>query len=535
MKRIKHISVIALCFAAALLTSCIKDEVNPIEDVVFKVNITRSGGDTSSQQGDKIDNIMVWAFDVNNGFRKAGWCMYTPADDTFTTISLQLPVDMCDPEGGLYRIVAVLNTHTFTDANGNVIALDRTTSYEDLINSRFVSQGIMDSPINETPLPGNPAVMPITHWCDVEVSQDNIYPNDCAEADLTVFRTVAKSQFSIIRDSDFDLKVKSLTLHSKAMPEEGITLSESSPAQLVEISAEPNWFGNNAPAATAAGEIAVINAAPVPVTAAVGNAQLIGARFLYENSAACNFSKNSEYEPSGNGYYYKIVYEAAGQEHIRYVGIPYAVTRNHDYQVTASISADGQIDVAYTVAEWEDVKWNITFDVPQHSLLMTSPSDYAAAPTKAPTLYYSGANDATGAFVAYFKMDGPEGAKWKPTFAGSADKFAVEVYSRYDSNGNLIGSDKYTHKIDDFIAPKKGEYYKIVVRALNADNIGGIVKLGIVYTPLWNPTTNPLVIINKGSQHNGLYYPYDWSTTGSTGDNPDMFWVSIKQVAQPNS
>ncbi|MBQ2026339.1 MAG: hypothetical protein II214_00370, partial [Alistipes sp.] len=108
MKRFKHISVIALCFAAALLTSCIKDEVNPIEDVVFKVNITRSGGDTSSQQGDKIDNIMVWAFDVNNDFRKAGWCMYTPVDDTFTTISLQLPVDMCDPEGGLYRIVAVL-------------------------------------------------------------------------------------------------------------------------------------------------------------------------------------------------------------------------------------------------------------------------------------------------------------------------------------------------------------------------------------------------------------------------------------------
>ena len=533
MKRIKHISVIALCFAAALLTSCIKDEVNPIEDVVFKVNITRSGGDTSSHQGDKIDNIMVWAFDVNNGFRKAGWCMYTPADDTFTTISLHLPVDMCDPEGGLYRIVAVLNTHTFTNENGEVIALDRTTTYEELINSRFVSQGIMDSPINENPLPGNPAVMPITHWCDVEVSQNNIYPNDCAEADLTVFRTVAKSQFSIIRDSDFDLKVKSLTLHSKAMPEEGITLSANTPDELVEISAQPEWFGNNAPAATTVGEIAVIGAAPVQVTAAVGNAQLIGARFLYENAAACNFSNNSEYEPSGNGYYYKVVYEAAGQEHTRYVGIPYAVTRNHDYQVTASISADGQIDVAYTVAEWEDVKWEIDFDVPQHSLLMTSPSDYAAAPTKAPTLYYSGANDATGAFVAYFKMDSPVGAKWKPTFAGSADKFAVEVYSRYDKNGNPASD--YIHKVDDFIAPKEGEYYKIVVRALNADNIGGIVKLGIVYTPLWNPTATPLVIINKGSQHNGLYYPYDWSTTGSTDDNPDMFWVSIKQVAQPNS
>ena len=533
MKRFKHISALALCFAAALLTSCIKEVVNPIENVVFEVNLTRAGGEASSQQGDKIKNIMVWAFDVNNNYQKAGWRTYTPADDTFTSISLHLPVTMCDPRGSVYRIVAVLNTDTFTDANDNVITLDRTTSYEDLINSRFVSEKIMQSAIDENPLPGNPAVMPIAHWCDVEVSEDNIHPNNCAKADLKVFRTVAKSQFSIVRKSDFDLKVKSLTIHSAAMPQEGITLSSSTPDQLVQVSAQPAWFANNKPAAASAGEIAVIDNT-VTVTAAAGSAQLIGARFLYENSAACSFTDNAEYKPSGNGYYYKVVYEAAGQEHTRYVGIPYAVTRNHDYQVTASITADGQIDVAYTVAEWEDVKWSINFDAPQHSLLMTSPSDYAQAPTKAPTLYYSGANDATGAFVAYFKMDGPEGAKWKPTFVGSADKYAVDVYSRYDKDGNMIVSNEYTHKVTDFIAPKQGEYYKIVVRALNPDNIGGVVKLGIIYTPVWNPTTTPLVIINKGSQQNGLYYPYnDWST-GSANDNPDMFWVSIKQV-QPNS
>ena len=537
MKRFKHISAIALCFAAALLTSCIKEEVNKIENVVFEVKLTRAGGQTSTQQGDKIENIMVWAFDVNNNYQKAGWCTYTPADDTFTSISLHLPVTMCDPSGSVYRIVSVLNTNTFTDANGEVITLDRTTSYEELINLRFVSEDVMQSAINESLSPATPAVMPITHWCDVEVSENNIYPNNCAQANLTVFRTVAKSQFSIIRKSDFDLTVKSLTIHSAAMPQEGITLSASTPEQLNEVAAQPAWFGNNRPATTTTGEIAVIDNT-VAVTAAVGSAQHIGARFLYENSAACNFTDNAEYRPSGNGYYYKVVYEAAGQEHTRYVGIPYAVTRNHDYQVTASISADGQIDVAYTVAEWEDVKWDITFDAPQHSFLMTSPSDYAQAPTKAPTLYYSGENDASGAFVAYFKMDGPTGATWAPTFAGSAEKFAVDVYSRYDKDGNMIGPDQYTYKMNimdnNFIAPKQGEYYKIVVRALNPNNIGGIVKLGIIYTPVWNPTATPLVIINKGSQHNGLYYPYsDWST-GSADDNPDMFWVSIKQV-QPNS
>ena len=165
---------------------------------------------------------------------------------------------------------------------------------------------------------------------------------------------------------------------------------------------------------------------------------------------------------------------------------------------------------------------------------MTSPENDAKTPDKAPTLYYSGVDDASGAFVAYFKMDGPAGATWAPTFAGSAEKFAVEVYSRYNDDGELMSSNDYTHKMSGFIAPKQGEYYKIVVRALNPNNIGGIVKLGIIYTPVWNPTATPLVIINKGSQHNGLYYPYsDWST-GSADDNPDMFWVSIKQV-QPNS
>ena len=529
----KYIASVALCLMAGFLASCIKEESYVAKDVVLAVNLSRAGV-TSSQQGDKIEDIMIWAFDLSNGYELAGWRRYTPSTDTFTSLSLHIPVKTCGAGGSVYRLVAVLNTPTFTDKSGQRIELGPQTTYSELINARFVSEDLMESPIDETLSLAMPAVMPVAHWGEVVVNRSNLHADDnCANAPLTVFRTVAKTQFSIARKSDFALTVKSLTLHSNSMPEEGMILSSSLPEQLMLTSAEPEWFSANEPKASAAGAIELLSE-PLAITSAASVPELIGARFIYESRGKCDYSANAKQTPQGDGYYYKIVYEVAGAEHTRYVGIPSAVVRNHDYRVDATVTAEGQIEATYTVAEWEDVKWEIKFDVPQHSLLMTAPSDDAAAPAQSPTLYYSGVNDLQGAFVAYFKMDGPVGASWKPTFVGGADDYAVEVYSKYGADGKLLTSGDYTRRVDGFIAPQQDTFFKIVVRALKADNIGGKVKLGIIYTPVWNPTANPLVIINKGSEHNGLYYPYaDWDA-GAVDDEPDMFWVTIKQVEQPN-
>ena len=73
-------------------------------------------------------------------------------------------------------------------------------------------------------------------------------------------------------------------------------------------------------------------------------------------------------------------------------------------------------------------------------------------------------------------------------------------------------------------------FYKIVVVPKNPNLIDNVIKLGLTYTASWNPEANPLLIINKG-ENNGLYYP--WETTGNDSDNPDIHWISIKQVNIP--
>ena len=97
------------------------------------MNLTRAGT-TSDQQGDQIQDIMIWAFDLNDGMNCVGWRQYTPPTTTFTTLSLHVPAKTCGNQGGRYRLVALLNRNTFKDADGNVIPLGRNTSYNDLIS-----------------------------------------------------------------------------------------------------------------------------------------------------------------------------------------------------------------------------------------------------------------------------------------------------------------------------------------------------------------------------------------------------------------
>lgn len=533
MKTIKQIITFTICLAAALLTSCIKEDVAPAQTRMLEVNLTRSDSDSSSQQGDQIQDIMLWAFDASDNYALVGWKTYTPDAPTYKNISVHLPVKMCGENGGTYRVVAVINKGLFTDGSGNAIPLDASTTYEQLINGRFVSETVMNSSINNAVSPATPEAMPITHWCAVSVNQNNLHAQgDCVVAPLTVFRTVAKTQFSIARSSNFNLKIKELSICSNAMPQEGLILSAAHAANLELHTATPSWFGSNKPETAPALSSINLLSAPVDVTAAANSQQLIGARFLYENDQVCSYANDGVGVPTGDGYYYKITYSIDGGADVtRYVGIDRAVVRNHDYLVQAKVQADGSIQASYTVAEWEEVEWNIDFAHPVHTELLTAPSTAALAPTVAPTLYYDNSNPEAGAFVGYFKMDSPAGVTWKPTLSNaSADHYSIKVYSNLDAEGNALGG--FTREVTGNISAKADAWYKIMVIADSAESIGEYPKLAITYKPGWNPSATPLLIINKGSEHNGLYYPFaDWSAP--VGDLPDMFWISIKQVAKP--
>ena len=138
-----------------------------------------------------------------------------------------------------------------------------------------------------------------------------------------------------------------------------------------------------------------------------------------------------------------------------------------------------------------------------------------------------------GAFVGYFMMEGPRGVTWKPTLTNaSADDYQVRVYTNIDKSG-ATHTDYDILVTDANIEAEDDRFYKIVVVANNQNNIGKVVKLGITYAPIWNEEASPLLIINKGDGEGDWYYP--WTDTGNTKDNPDMFWISIKQVSSSNN
>lgn len=381
---VKHTLAIAIC-AAALLSSCIKEETYVTQDVLIDVTLTRAGT-SSAQQGDQIEDIMLWAFELNdageviNDGKPIGWRQFTPPAETYTSLNIHLPVKKCGAGGATYRLIAVLNRTTFTDANGAQIAFGPDTTYQQLTTGKFVSASLLA----ETPeegKPGEPAVMPITHWADVSVAADDVHATACAEVNIPVYRTVAKTQFYMACKSNqlFDVTIKELSLHCGAMPTEGVILSSLAPTALNDQSTTPAWFGSTAPATGSAANYSLFTegATPKMLTkyheerptiadneTAVKYYDLIGSHFIYETSNKSTTDIATTTAPTKDpGYYYKIVYEADGQERTYYTGIPYSILRNHDYQIHALVEGgSGELTFTIEVVDWQQENITMTYE-----------------------------------------------------------------------------------------------------------------------------------------------------------------------------
>lgn len=345
-----------------------------MEEVAFDVTLTRAGAD-SEQQGDQIKDIMLWAFQVNtrgvvNPDQPAlGWRQYTPTTDTYTSLNLHLPVKICGANGSSYRIIALLNRETFTDADGKALTLGRNSTYNDIAAAMFVSSSLMSqAPAEGTP--GTPAVMPITHWVDVTVPNTGHGVNadgtfTCPKVTIPVYRTVAKTQFFMAckGTQTFDVKVKSLKLYCGDMPDNGAVLSSLSSTALNSLTNEPKWFTSPDMSGNV-GVYDITSAANKTLTKSIESASddisdydLIGSHFIYETKNASTTGlavKGADNKPTTDkGYYYEIVYEADDQEHTYYTGIPHSILRNHDYQVRALVEGgSGELSFEVVVNEW---------------------------------------------------------------------------------------------------------------------------------------------------------------------------------------
>ena len=244
MKKV-YLLITAICLTA--LTGCIKEEPFKLEQVSLSVSLeTRSGATTTQEQGDKIEDAMLWAFKctldtdgkpvvTDQNIKATGWRYVPNVSDTYKELAnIHIPLDVCVEDGQTvttqsYVLFAVINTKAF-DPN---FSLGSNTSYKDLTEALFADNGAFwnnypMSIYNEKGqlVSATPEVMPVSNWATFTVQTNNdgknTHPNNCYSLTLPVYRAVAKTQLYMRKESsDFTLKVWDAKVVSSGAPENG--------------------------------------------------------------------------------------------------------------------------------------------------------------------------------------------------------------------------------------------------------------------------------------------------------------------------
>ena len=568
MKKFRLAVLAAVVCTAALLTSCIKEESYEVSTAYLDVTFNTRSESSSIQQGDGITDVMLWAFKCSiNPTTKlpysvipeaSGWRTVTGLNVYQSIGPIHLPLPLCDNGSQNYVIVAVINKGQFgriidrTAAQETVdgvtryptLALNANTTYNQLINASFDAsqQEWWQKYVYDDVTTKTPTHMPVSHWATVSVNNENTHDSKCAHVVMNVFRAVAKAQLFMTKASDFELEVVEAKLTNHKMHTEGILLSKLLASTLSEDELEgqptPQWFGNDPaiipsgwekirPLMNGSGNINKTNNPVAVSNIKTSGYQFVGSTFMYESTGVCQQTDTSYGEGSvtvDTGYYLEVGYKINGGEEIhKYVAIPYAVVRNHDYQIKATVQSDGGIAVDYTVANWEEVNWNLAFDAAQNSELLPSPDDKSTPTTPAEVSYTQGTEK--GAAVFFFKMEGPDGITWKPAILNaSKDHYTTCVYEVIPSTTDAKGYTLSNTPIEGDIVAEPDKFYCIKVIALDANAHATRtepIELGVTHAPQWNEEKSNLLVVNPVDQYNNYFWPgkdADGNTSTSIGD-----------------
>ena len=581
MKKFRLAVLAAVVCTAALLTSCIKEESYEVSTAYLDVTLSTRATSTQ-QQGDGITDVMLWAFkcsiDPNTKLpnsvepKASGWRTVTGLNTYETTGPIHMPLPLCDNGSQNYVIVAVINKGQFgriidrTAAQETVdvatryptLALNANTTYSQLINAAFDAsqQEWWQKYVYDDVTTKTPTHMPVSHWATVSVSNTNTHPDHCAEVKLDVFRAVAKAQLFMTKASDFELEVVEAKLSYTNMPVEGVLLSGLTAESLKTDAPTPAWLGETVPRDENQGNSSPLknenggifkpeegdtynkqNSVTVTCVGS-GNYQFVGSTFMHESTKVCEqtsptFDLGSV--TTDKGYYLEIAYKINnGDEIHKLVAIPYAVVRNHDYQIKATVKNDGGVVVDYTVANWEKVEWDLAFDAAQNSELLPKPDDNSTPTAPAEVSYTQGTEE--GAAVFFFKMDGPDGITWKPAILNaSQDHYITRVYEvipkTTDTGGNILTYELSSTPIVGDIEAERDKYYCIKVIALDADahaNRTEPIELGVTHAPQWNEEKSNLLVVNPKTEKN-----YFWPGKDANGNATNTIGDELRVYIYP--
>ena len=392
MKKFGQILTVAICLAVALV-GCIKEESYKVEKALLTVDLTR-GATSSQQQGDRIEDVMIWAFrcklddatglasEVQDG-PATGW-RYQQNLNTYQNISLHVELPICDGEQD-YIVIAVLNTKAFGALSKT---LGSNTTYNELASTVFdANKGAAFWQTYPDDSGLTPELMPISNWKTMTIKSTNTHPDHCYQLTMPVYRAVAKAQLYMNTSSDkFTVTVKDAKVISKNAPVNGGVFTGN--AKTVDgANGEKSMQGNSDEAVNTPNPLGTLNYADnvskqmwntstnawsnVVVDAVAVNGDVndpytwVGSTFLYENGAALTETGYDTLPTSNGGYYMQVVYDVTvsnkTESHTKYVPLP-ATVRNHDYTVKATVeqAVNGHLVINYVVTEWETK----TIDVP---------------------------------------------------------------------------------------------------------------------------------------------------------------------------
>ncbi len=385
MKNFGRILLIAVGLTVALV-GCIKEESYKVEKALLTVDLTR-GAASSQEQGDRIEDVMIWAFkctlndttggvsDVQKG-PATGW-RYQQNLNTYQNISLHVELPICDSEQD-YIIITVLNTKAFGNLN---YTLGSNTTYDELASAVFDAKGADFWQTYPDDTGKTPELMPISNWKTMTIKSANTHPDNCYHMSMPVYRAVAKTQLYMNASSDkFQVKVTGAKVVSKSAPVNGGVFTGN--AKTVDGSnGEKSMQGNSDETVTTPQPLGTLTNGAVekplwntgtnawsPVTVNTvsesGNYTWVGSTFLYENAAALTETGYDAQPTSNGGYYMQVSYDVTVSgntvSHTKYVPLP-AIVRNHDYTVKATVeqAVNGRLVINYEVTNWESATINV--------------------------------------------------------------------------------------------------------------------------------------------------------------------------------
>ena len=216
----------------------------------------------------------------------------------------------------------------------------------------------------------------------------------------------------------------------------------------------------------------------------------------------------------------------------------YNIVRNHIYEFEVLSIAGDNLELQYTVADWDAEMWDTNNDgVPdseyeEHELAYPTyhnpvvpasyfADDFSFEKVGKPKMQYSGnqANLETDAFECFFQITAPVREElWKPVFmGGTKENYMIRVYNH---NGYLLYETGNKDKEKALgVCADHTEWFRILVFPLSADGAGNDnIEFGITYYQMWTDQWINLYV-------NGEYDHIRWP---DSGDNPKV--IKIKHV-----